>query len=221
MEDMPFVNARISGALIDFEDNVDYTTSFSHWNKNRARGVVGELPIAENHTISMLWETGQSDIVEHSAKYCDYHNNSCYYAKTVPVILELDESEGYYTGGQNLTVKGHGFKDGNIVATVDGVDCEVTRYNEDGFSCDIQAKGEVSSSGEPTLGSPGIRWRYINGNNLDASNLDQYDATSEQILTQFEVPYKYSNTFGHHLKGWFIPPASTYYRFYMSCDDYC
>ena len=23
------------------------------------------------------------------------------------------------------------------------------------------------------------------------------------------------------MKGWFLPPASTYYRFYMSCDDYC
>lgn len=23
------------------------------------------------------------------------------------------------------------------------------------------------------------------------------------------------------MKGWFIPPATTNYRFYMSCDDYC
>lgn len=106
---MPFINARISGALVDFEDNVDYTTSFSHWNRNRVRGEVGELAIAENHTISMMWETGLSDIVEHTAKYCDYHNDTCYYAKTVPVIFSVDQSTGYYTGGQNLTLKGHGF----------------------------------------------------------------------------------------------------------------
>jgi hypothetical protein len=108
-EDMYFINARISGALVDFEDNVDYTTTFSHWNKNRVRGEVGELPIAENHTISMMWETGVSDIVEHTAMFCDYHNESCYYAKTVPVIFSVDRSAGFYTGGQNLTVTGHGF----------------------------------------------------------------------------------------------------------------
>lgn len=98
-EQMPFVNARIGGALIDFEDSVTFETGFSHWNKNRVTGVVGELPIAENHTISMMWETGNSDIVEHSAKYCDFHNDTCYYAKTVPVIFGVNENTGYYTGG--------------------------------------------------------------------------------------------------------------------------
>jgi hypothetical protein len=109
-EQMLFINARISGSLVDFEDTVDYTTTFSHWNRNRVRGEVGELPIGENHTYSMMWETGKADIVEHTAKYCDYNNNTCYYAKTVPVMLSVDQSTGYYTGGQNLTVYGHGFQ---------------------------------------------------------------------------------------------------------------
>ena len=27
--------------------------------------------------------------------------------------------------------------------------------------------------------------------------------------------------YGNILQGWFIPPATTSYRFYMSCDDLC
>jgi hypothetical protein len=36
-DEMPFINTRISGALIDFEDTVDHETYFSHWNKNRVK----------------------------------------------------------------------------------------------------------------------------------------------------------------------------------------
>jgi hypothetical protein len=96
---MPFVNARIGAALIDFEDSVDYTTSFSHWNKNRVRGEIGELPIADNFTLSMMWETGKSTVVDHSALWCSYDNETCYYAKNIPVITSVDKSEGWYTGG--------------------------------------------------------------------------------------------------------------------------
>jgi hypothetical protein len=27
--------------------------------------------------------------------------------------------------------------------------------------------------------------------------------------------------FGHEFKGWFVAPATTRYRFYMSCNDHC
>jgi hypothetical protein len=27
--------------------------------------------------------------------------------------------------------------------------------------------------------------------------------------------------YGNILQGWFIPPATTSYRFYMACDDNC
>jgi len=182
-EDMPFINARIGGALIDFEDSVTFETSFSHWNKNRVRGEVGELPIAENHTLAMMWETGLSDIVEHTAKYCNFDNSTCYYAKTVPVVFGVTENSGYHTGGQNLTITGHGFQQGNIRVTIDGVECPVSRYQEDSISCEIQAKGEVSVVGEPIIAGPGLRNRYVNKNNIDVSNMDQYNSATETVLT--------------------------------------
>jgi hypothetical protein len=43
----------------------------------------------------------------------------------------------------------------------------------------------------------------------------------------FETPVNYrgndaeSDRMENVFKGWFIPPATTKYRFYMSCDDHC
>jgi hypothetical protein len=44
---------------------------------------------------------------------------------------------GYTSGGQNLTVTGHGFGNGNISATLGGVPCKVTKYQERAFSCEV------------------------------------------------------------------------------------
>jgi hypothetical protein len=104
--DMPFVNARIGGALMEFttsvganDEYVSFETSFSNWNKNRVRGSVGDLPISDKHAVSMLWETGQASMIDHAALWCNYDGESCYYAKSVPVITSLDKTEGWYTGG--------------------------------------------------------------------------------------------------------------------------
>lgn len=37
-DELPFINAKIGGNLIDFEDRVDSSTAFSAWNLNAARG---------------------------------------------------------------------------------------------------------------------------------------------------------------------------------------
>ena len=100
---------QVEGSFADVAFTAANKLPRTHFGEYLGRGEVGELPIAENHTISMMWETGVSDIVEHTAMFCDYHNESCYYAKTVPVIFSVDRSAGFYTGGQNLTVTGHGF----------------------------------------------------------------------------------------------------------------
>jgi hypothetical protein len=127
----------------------------------------------------MLWETGLSDIAEHTAKWCDYHNDTCYYAKNVPVIFSADQSTGYYTGGQNLSLTGHGFGSGSITVTVDGVDCPVTSYSERTLSCDIQASDVESVVGEPTQGSHGLRWRFINGHPDVNTDYAEYTAQTE------------------------------------------
>lgn len=71
--------------------------------------------------------------------------------------------------------------------TVDGVECAITRYQEESISCDIQASEQVSAVDVPTVAGPGLRHRFIDGWNRDVSNLDQYNAARENILTHFEA----------------------------------
>jgi hypothetical protein len=96
---MLFINARVSKALMDFEFAVSAETTFSQWHRNRVRGQIGELPIADNHTISMQWETGKARVLDHYATHCDIKNVTCYQAKNVPVIFDVSSNVGYSSGG--------------------------------------------------------------------------------------------------------------------------
>jgi hypothetical protein len=37
----------------------------------------------------------------------------------------------------------------------------------------------------------------------------------------FEAFHNYEEKIGWHYEGWFMPPITANYRFYMSCDDHC
>jgi hypothetical protein len=85
----------------------------------------------------MLFETGHALKEEVAVKHCSYDNTDCYEARTIPVIYDLSQRESYLTGGQNLTVYGHGFNFGKIDAKVDGADCIVTSKSVKAFSCQV------------------------------------------------------------------------------------
>jgi len=51
---------------------------------------------------------------------------------------------GYKTGGLNLTIEGHGFN-GDVKATLDGVNCRVTRVADFSFSCTVESKDQAST----------------------------------------------------------------------------
>ena len=36
-----------------------------------------------------------------------------------------------------------------------------------------------------------------------------------------QSPYNEDEFLGNTYKGWFVAPATTNYRFYIACDDYC
>lgn len=49
-----------------------------------------------------------------------------------------------------------------------------------------------------------------------------YTPQSEDLRLTMDVEGWNHGTFiGNYLKGWFIPPATTRYRFYASCDTAC
>jgi hypothetical protein len=137
----------------------------------------------------MLWETGYAGEAYQELTHCSYDNSSCYKVKAVPVIFNISSSAGYSSGGQNLTIHGHGFNSDNITVTVDGVKCLVSYYKEDSVSCEVQSKAAPSVSNVPQLGSHGLRSRFINRTNsghLNINSMNSY-AYNESLGLNMEV----------------------------------
>jgi len=95
---MPFTNAKIGNAALDFSDDVNASTVYNNYNWNRARGVVTDQPNSNDSSVSMLWESGNA-LISPGAKTCSFDNTTCYKVKTVPVIKSVSQTQGYTTGG--------------------------------------------------------------------------------------------------------------------------
>jgi len=74
--------------------------------------------ITPNASVDVMFRfrVGHAQHMDYSMIHCNYQNTSCYKAKAVGRIDSIDAISGYTTGGQILTVKGHGFSEDNIDA---------------------------------------------------------------------------------------------------------
>lgn len=88
-DEMHFVNTEIGGSKLDYEEFVDYESSFSSWYQNNVIGRVGDLPIGHNNDIKMLWEVGYAIVAETEATHCSYDMSRCYQAMNVPSISNI------------------------------------------------------------------------------------------------------------------------------------
>jgi hypothetical protein len=135
-DDYPFINARIGKALIDFEGEMDFETSFRAYQKNGVSGHLGEVPVG-NYDIQQMWETGKARVDPARATTCSYDGSDCYQAKVVPVVYTISDHDGWTSGGQNITVHGHGFSSGELKAYLDDIECVITSKTDSQFSCDV------------------------------------------------------------------------------------
>ena len=99
---MPFINAKTNGSQHDFEGYVDHEHSFNSNQRNYFFGKVGRQTVANDSTVSMMWETGYSEYDMVEGKVCHYDMLHCYKSKTVPVIFSTNVREGYTTGGNTV-----------------------------------------------------------------------------------------------------------------------
>jgi len=143
----------------------------------------------------------------------------------------MDYNAGYTTGGQIINVTGWGFNSQNIAATVDGTACTVLAYTDSSFECEVGIASAASTIDVPTIGQHGLRKLLINSSlalDGDYVYLNNYqdmtkpDWTRETSLgLTLEVSPNIGDRFAHEFTGWFVAPATTNYRFYMSCNDHC
>jgi len=96
----------------------------------------------------------------------------------------------------------------------------VTSVYEESFSCQVEAKDAVSDTGL-FVGSNGMRRRFRSKVGMVYTGIDNYEITNETLSLQMEVPKDVGSQLANVMKGWFIPPATTRYRFYIACDDMC
>ncbi len=80
----------------------------------------------------------------------------------------------------------------------------------------------------PTIIGPGSGlarqvWFGINGNNVaDLTNNVRFPNSpdlNEALADAFESPLDWNETYGQRVAGWFVPPISGGYRFYIASDD--
>lgn len=98
-DELPFINTKIDGSLMDFEFHVDYDQTIHKDGHNRLTGQVGNQPVKKNQKVDMLWETGKAVKSETMLKTCSFDNTDCYEARTVPVIFDISQKKSYLTGG--------------------------------------------------------------------------------------------------------------------------
>jgi len=92
----------------------------------------------------------------------------------------------------------------------------VTSFTDTEFTCEIAAADAVSDTTTPKVGLQGVSTFLYSGTTPSEDTLQ-----SKQVWTAMESRNSIANYFSQEYKAWFIPPETTRYRFYMSCDDIC
>ncbi len=120
---------------------------------------------------------------------CNYENTTCYKAKAVARIDSIDAKMGSTTGGQTITVTGHGFGSKNITTVIDGVPCKVFESDLSYFKC-TTGPNESPSTDISYLGQHGIRRRYVNSTTYPTfANLALYTVNyTDSLALDLESP---------------------------------
>lgn len=88
----------------------------------------------------------------------------------------------------------------------------------------MQPNATASVQNSTHVGSNGLRYKHFNETdwlNWNTLRADGYTVDNETVALTMAIPYGQGERYGSMLEGWFIPPATTAYRFYLACDDYC
>jgi hypothetical protein len=77
-DELPFINAKVGGNLIDFEFSANSETTYNSWVITSQRGQIGEGTISNNQNVTMMWETGTAAVALAESTFCSYNQSECY-----------------------------------------------------------------------------------------------------------------------------------------------
>lgn len=221
-DELAFVSIKVDNNFIGFEEWIDEDTTYSGFYRNYVTGTAGENDVNTTSMPEMFFYPGRATNTLPQMTTCSYDNDTCYQMMTVAKVDSVNFDEGYTTGGQNISIEGYGFTHGDISITVDGVDCEVTSYSQYSVNCETGESSSVSTTGTNTVGGQGVRFSQYNYSSwIGIDSISSYTPTAEYIHTSLASTFNLGDWVSSKYSGYFRAPATTNYRFYISCDDHC
>lgn len=149
---------------------------------------MGAIEPSKEVSVEFKFRVGYAMHMEHSMIRCSFDNSTCYKAKAVARIDSIDATTGYTTGGQLLTIKGHGFNADLHEVKIDGVPCKVTEFDLNYIKC-LTGANPTPSSDVSYLGQHGLKRRYYNSSQvLTPSNILQSNDFTESLALELEAP---------------------------------
>lgn len=122
-----------------------------------------------------------------------------------------------------MTVTGNGFSNTETLdVKIDGVACKVIYSDLHKFKCVTGAKSTPSIAGN-YIGQHGLRRKFYNTSYaLNWTSLASSPDYIEKLALDLEAPYNiWDAQMGNVYSGYFKPPMTGRYRFYVTCDDLC
>lgn len=137
---------KIDGELLNWEGIIDADTNLATYNIGVLSGVVTDQQPNSQSTPEARFVTGDS-FIRNSAQHCTFDGTECWTVRTHAKIEAISADSGYTSGGQQMTITGHGFRSDNIQVTVDGQPCEVTSHDNESLTCITSEAAQASTDG--------------------------------------------------------------------------
>jgi len=112
-----------------------------------------------------------------------------------------------------LSINGHEFFSNDVQVDINGVPCEVRDVTSSIITCETGAMGSATIPGN-----------YVGQHGLKETIYEGYVGSSsyyEQVTLHSESLKNLDGDYGRLWQGYFVAPATTDYKFYLSCDDSC
>jgi hypothetical protein len=206
----PFVDSDDGDNL----ENLSWSTNYVH------ALIVNEVRNANAYLRPWMHGAGNAYKNKYSAINCNFENTDCYDVRIMPSITAINSNGGYSSGGQELIITGTSLN-GTASVDVAGVTCDVTEATFYQIKCTTNA-GTVDA-GTYFAGEHGLRLKTY-GSSTSFANYASTSLTKEKLTTQYEIPYKSSDsehTAILQMSGYFQAPVTGKYQFHQSCDDTC